>query len=119
MAAIEKDRILQYRGKDLCDEDGDKLGTIEEIYLDADTGSPEWALVHTGLFGSKRTFVPLRDPSEADDTLRVPFSKDMIKEAPRVDPNGQLTQSEEAELYRHYGMEYAGSEVPDAAPQDT
>ena len=38
MATLEKDRILQFRGRELCDRDGDKIGSIEEIYLDADSG---------------------------------------------------------------------------------
>src|SRR5919107_1745670 len=110
MATIQKDRILQFRGQDLCDRDGDKIGSIEEIYLDTQTGEPEWALVHTGLFGTKQTFVPLRDASEGDGTLRVPFEKSQVKDAPKVDPDGQLSQREEADLYRHYGMEYSESD---------
>jgi len=107
MATIQKDRILQLRGEDLCDRDGDKIGSVEEIYLDADTGAPEWALVKTGRFGGKGTFVPLRDAGEADGTLRVPFDKATVKDAPTMEPDGQLSRREEAELYRHYGMEYS------------
>ena len=107
MATVQKERLLQFRGQDLCDRDGDKLGTIDEIYLDAETNEPEWALVNTGLFGTKSTFVPLRDATEADGKLRVAFDKQTIKDAPKVDPNGQLSQREEAELYRHYGMGYS------------
>jgi hypothetical protein len=66
MATLDKDRILQYRGENLSDSNGDKIGSIEEIYLDAETDAPEWALVNTGMFGGKSTFVPLRDASEAD-----------------------------------------------------
>jgi uncharacterized protein (TIGR02271 family) len=107
MATIQKDRILQFRGQDLVDRDGEKIGTVEEIYLDAETNEPEWALVHTGLFGTKRTFVPLREASERDGMLSVPFEKSTVKDAPKVEANGQLSQSEESELYRHYGMEYS------------
>jgi uncharacterized protein (TIGR02271 family) len=107
MATIGKDRILEYRGQDLVDRDGDKIGSIEEIYLDTETNEPEWALVNTGMFGTKRTFVPLREASEADGSLRVPFEKGTVKDAPKVDPNGQLSQGEEGELYRYYGMEYS------------
>jgi len=107
MATIDKERILQHRGRDLCDRDGDKIGSIEEIYLDAETGEPEWALVHTGLFGTKRTFVPLRDADEAEGTLHVPFEKATVKDAPKLEAEGQLSQREEADLYRHYGMEYS------------
>jgi len=104
--SIEKDRMLEFRGEDLTDKNGEKIGRVEEIYLDADSGEPEWALVHTGLFGSKRTFVPLAGASEADGKLRVPIEKGTVKDAPQVEPNGQLSKAEEAELYGHYGIEY-------------
>src|SRR3954466_7186261 len=107
MATIQKDRILQFRGQDLRDRDGDKIGSIEEIYLDTQTGEAEGALVHTGLFGTKQTFVPIRDATEADGTLQVPFEKSQVKDAPKMDPDGQLSQQEEGNLYRHYGMAYS------------
>jgi uncharacterized protein (TIGR02271 family) len=107
MASLTKDRILQYRGENLADNDGDKIGSIEEIYLDAETNEPEWALVNTGLFGTKSTFVPLRDARDEGGTLRVPYEKAKVKDAPNMDADGQLSQNEEAELYRHYGLEYS------------
>src|SRR5215218_3687894 len=107
MGTIQKDRILQFRGEDLCDRSGDKLGSIEEIYLDAETNEPEWALIHTGLFGTKRTFVPIRDASESDGKLTVAFDKATVKDAPKVEANGQLSQREESELYRYYGIAYS------------
>lgn len=117
MGTLEKDRILQFRGEDLRDRDGDKIGSVTEIYLDAETGAPEWALVSTGLFGGKSTFVPLRDATEADGTLRVPFDKATVKDAPKMDPDGQLSQSEEAELYRYYDMEYSESRSGTGLPE--
>jgi hypothetical protein len=104
MAATDKDRILQFRGQALCDRDGEQLGTIEEIYVGAETSEPEWALVHTGLFGDKRTFVPLGGADEVDGSLRAAFAKDLVKDAPTVEPDGRLTQDEEAELFRHFGL---------------
>jgi len=117
MATIQKDRILQFRGQDLYDRDGDKIGGIEEIYLDAETNEPEWALVHTGLFGTKRTFVPLRDATEGDDRLSVPFEKGTVKDAPGIEANGQLSQREESELYRHYGLEYSEARSDSGLPE--
>ena len=96
------------RGQDLIGQDGDKLGKIEEIYLDTDTNQPEWALVTTGMFGTKQSFVPISGASREGDTITVPFDKDTVKDAPKVDPDGRLSGSEEAELYRHYGMSYSG-----------
>jgi hypothetical protein len=109
---MDKQRILEHRGSDLRDRDGDKIGSIDEIYLDAQTNEPEWALVNTGLFGTKRTFVPLTEVTEEDGTLTVPFDKSTVKDAPKVEPDGQLTHSEEEELYGYYGIDYR----PDARP---
>ena len=117
MATLDKDRILQFRGENLCDSDGDKIGSIEEIYLDAETDAPEWALVNTGLFGGKSTFVPLRDATEADGALRVPFDKATVKDAPKMDPNGQLSQSEESELYSYYNMDYSEGRSDTGLPE--
>jgi uncharacterized protein (TIGR02271 family) len=101
--------VLALRGQNLLSQDGDKLGTIEEIYLDTDTNQPEWALITTGLFGTKQSFVPISGAGRAENGLTVPFDKATVKDAPKVDPDGRLSESEEQELYRHYGMAY-GSE---------
>jgi len=117
MTTLQKDALLQKRGQELYDRDGDKIGTIEEIYLDNQTDQPEWALVNTGMFGTKSTFVPLQQADEDGDTLRVPFEKGQVKDAPKVDPDGQLSQREEAELYSHYGLDYSESRSDSGLPE--
>jgi uncharacterized protein (TIGR02271 family) len=111
--------VATWRGQDLRSSDDEKLGTIEEIYVDTDTGEPEWALITTGTFGTKQSFVPLREAAPASDGVSVPFSKATVKDAPKIDPDGQLSQPEEAELYRHYGLQYgenqSGSGLADDA----
>src|SRR5687767_3362494 len=120
METIQQERLSQLRGQDLYDSDGGKIGAIEEIYLDDETGQAEWALVKTGLFGSKSTFVPLRNATESDGSLRVPYDKGKVKDAPKLDADGHLTPSEEANLYRYYGMEYAESgSGPETSRSDT
>jgi uncharacterized protein (TIGR02271 family) len=117
VADLQKDRILQFRGQNLVDADGDKIGSIEEIYLDAETDAPEWALVNTGLFGTKSTFVPLRDASDHGGSLRVPYEKAKVKDAPKLDADGELSQSEESELYRYYGLEYSEARSDSGLPR--
>jgi uncharacterized protein (TIGR02271 family) len=91
-------------GQDVYDEDGDKIGSASEVYLDDDTGQPEWVTVRTGLFGTKESFVPIRDADLTDDGLRVHVDKDKVKDAPKIDAEGHLSPEEERELYRYYGM---------------
>jgi uncharacterized protein (TIGR02271 family) len=107
---VTKD-ILSWRGQELRSSDDGKLGTIEEIYLDTRTDEPEWALITTGLFGSKQSFVPLRDASQSDDGITVPFDKATVKDAPKIDPDGQLSREEETQLYRHYRLDYGEAEA--------
>jgi uncharacterized protein (TIGR02271 family) len=92
-------------GRDAVDQDGDKIGRIEEIYLDDQTGSPEWLAIKTGLFGKKLTFAPIAGCTADGDNLRLPYAKSLVKDAPKVDPDGHLEPEEEATLYRHYGRE--------------
>jgi sporulation protein YlmC with PRC-barrel domain len=96
--------ILDRRGDDLFDGNGDKIGTIEEVYLDAETDEPAWAVVQTGLLGTKRIFVPLRDATEGEEGVTVPYSKQTVKDAPEVDHDGAISKDEEAALLRHYGL---------------
>jgi uncharacterized protein (TIGR02271 family) len=103
--------VLALRGLDLIGRDEEKLGTIEEIYLDTDTGRPEWALVTTGLFGSKQSFVPIGGARHEGDRVSVAFDKATVKDAPKVDPDGQLSEREEQALYRHYGLEYGSGDT--------
>jgi uncharacterized protein (TIGR02271 family) len=95
---------------DVYEQDGDKIGKAGQVYLDNNSGEPEWVTVKTGLFGTKESFVPLRSASLTEGRIVVPFSKDRIKGAPRVDADGQLSPEEEDELYRYYELN-AGTET--------
>ena len=114
---MSTETVAQWRGADVVDQDGDKVGTVEEIYLDQQTDQPEWALVKTGMFGGKSTFVPLAGASPEGDNLRVPFQKDRIKDAPKIDPDQELSQQEEHELYSFYGMDYGESQSDTGLPE--
>ena len=90
------------------DDSGEKIGSASEVYLDDETGAPQWITVRTGLFGSKESFVPIHDADLTDDGLRVHVSKDRVKDAPRIDADGHLSPQEERGLYRYYGVGLGG-----------
>jgi uncharacterized protein (TIGR02271 family) len=98
--------IRTWEGRTLLDREGGRIGTIDAIYLDDRTGEPEWALVNTGLFGTKSSFVPLAQASQSDNDVLVPYDKQLVKDAPRVDPDQHLSEAEERQLWRHYGLDY-------------
>ncbi len=90
----------------MVDADGDQIGNIESIYVDDQTGQPEWALINTGLFGTKSTFVPLAQATPTGDQVQVPYQKQLVNDAPRIDPDQHLSESEEQQLWRHYSLDY-------------
>jgi uncharacterized protein YrrD len=96
----------EWEGRTVVDADGEKIGKIKAIYLDYDGRTPAWALVNTGLFGSKSSFVPLVDAAPVHEDVEVSVSKDQVADAPRVDADETLSADEEVELYRHYDIDY-------------
>lgn len=122
MASVDIDTALAWRGRTVRDPDGEKLGTLGEIYLDRESDLPEWASIKTGLFGRHESHVPLSavEPAGDGDDLRVPYTKAEVEAAPRVDPDVALSEDEERVLYEHYGREYTAGTGTDApATSDT
>jgi ribosomal 30S subunit maturation factor RimM len=89
-------------GAEVFDKDGERIGKLAEICV----GSPGLALVKTGLFGLRASFVPLAGSTMEGDVLVVPFHKTQVREAPAM-PKGEhrITHAQEAEVYRHYGVD--------------
>lgn len=106
---LETRTVARYIGTHLYSAaDSAKIGRIGQIYLDDATGRPEWVTISTGFLGTRETFVPIADAVPHEDGLAVPFSKDQVKHAPRVelDAGGHLSEVEEQALYRFYGAEH-------------
>lgn len=102
---ISEQNIASLIGGNVTDTDGHKIGTVGQIYVDPDTGRPNWATVATGFFGTSESFVPLyHAETTPDGHLQVPYSKDEVKEAPRVESDAELSDAEEDRLYEYYGL---------------
>ena len=97
-------RTLAGSGGNVVSTDGGKIGGIGQIYLDDATGDPTWVTAKTGLFGTKESFVPLEGARVQGDDVLVGYDKDKVKDAPRVDPDGNLSPEEEDQLYSYYGL---------------
>lgn len=107
----------------VLDSEGHKIGTVGELYLDDRTQDPSWASVKTGLFGMSESFVPLDEATADGDDIHVPYTKDQVKDAPRIDPDGHLEPADEERLHSHYGLSGHGDtgteRSADTADRDT
>jgi PRC-barrel domain len=103
---LSVEQLEPAKGADVTSGDGHPVGTVEGIYLDESTREPEWALVNTPWIGQRNTCVPLREATLEQGTLRVPYSLEQLRGAPTIDPDGSLSEGEEAELYSYYGIPY-------------
>jgi uncharacterized protein (TIGR02271 family) len=101
---ITQDMVSHLQKADVLDPEGDKIGTVGEVWLEEGSHEPTWVSVHTGLFGMKESFVPLQGAEARTDALHVTVRKDQVKDAPKVDADGHLSSAEERELYEHYGL---------------
>lgn len=97
------DPLLRHRSTVVTGE-GDKVGTVGVVYLDDADDRPSWVTVHTGLFGTRESFVPLEGAFVQGRDLVVAYPRDLIRHAPSVDRDGHLSAEDEAALYRHYGL---------------
>ena len=117
---ISQEQVRDVIGGTLVDSSGDKIGKIGQVYMDDQTGQPEWATVKTGMFGANESFVPLAEATLADSEVRVPYAKNQIHDAPVVDANdGHLDQTQEQHLYDHYGLPYSESASDSGLPGGT
>jgi hypothetical protein len=105
------DTVRGWQGRTMVDRDGDRIGSIEDIYTDDQSGEPEWALVKTGMFGTKSSFVPIVQASQRNGDVQVPFDKRLVKDAPSVEADEHLSEAEEQQLWRHYGLDYGADEA--------
>jgi uncharacterized protein (TIGR02271 family) len=104
-------------GKQLHDPDGNKIGKIADVYVDEQTNKPEWFAVTTGLFGTRMSFVPIARAAVYEDQIVVPFDKARVKDAPNAEPDGHLSEEEEARLYAHYGISYSDEQSRSGLPE--
>jgi uncharacterized protein (TIGR02271 family) len=94
--------VQQYIGMTAVDSEGDKVGKIEQVYLDDQTNEPVWVTVSTGLFGSRQSFAPLYGATAEGETVRLAVTKDLVKDAPNIEDDAHVTEGEQNALYQHY-----------------
>lgn len=103
---------------DVLDTEGEKIGTVGEVWLEEGSHAPSWVSVRTGLFGVKESFVPLTGAQAGRDGLHVTVRKDQVADAPQVSGDGRLSLDQERTLYEHYGLPHPRQAEPPTSGTD-
>jgi len=103
-AQIRLEELQSARGADVIDVQGEKVGELEDIYYDDDTGQPEWIGVKSGMVNKAKHLVPLEGARQAGGSLRIAFPKDRVEDTPEIEEE-HISPRTEAELYRIYGLQ--------------
>ncbi|GAA0443147.1 PRC-barrel domain-containing protein [Streptomyces stramineus] len=104
---IQSADLREWRGGDVIDTDGHKIGVLEAVYVDTSTDEPAMATVRTGLPTRHRLlFVPLDGAIVGPGYLKVTYAKALAKAAPSIGTDDVLPAEDEAALFKHYGLPY-------------
>jgi len=118
MAELPSERLFgdygEWPGRDVLDSSGDRLGDVREIYLDRDTGRPEWVLVE--VTDDQPRFVPLADASVEASAIRVAHTASVVRAAPTIGPEAHIDNDQERKLYEHYGIRYSEAQSESGLP---
>jgi sporulation protein YlmC with PRC-barrel domain len=99
--------VAEWHGKQLVDIDGEKIGKLEDVYVDVETDVPQFATVKEGFIGRHLTFVPLGGIKVGPDELQVAVTKAQVQAAPNLEQHGEeLSQEDESALYHHFELNY-------------
>jgi hypothetical protein len=112
------DVARRWKGRVVLDRTGDKLGSVLDVFYDAENDEPGWVLLGTAGSGSGTRLVPVAEAVEHGNELRVPYDRAFVEAAPGMDPAGRLWPQEEAELYAYYGLDYTGASLVDLDEED-
>lgn len=105
---MESVDIREWRGHDVLDENGKKIGSLESVYVDTATDLPFFATVTIGLPTKRRlAFVPLTGGLVGPGYVRVAFPKSLVKGAPAIETDGVLAAEQEPDVFGHYRLDYA------------
>jgi len=113
---IDSKDLQSIAGNTMTGQDGQKIGKIVDVYESTQDADGTFVTVHTGMFGGNASFVPLAKASLQGKDVVVPYDKALVKDAPRVEADQELTSAEEERLYQHYSLQRAASPAPAPAP---
>jgi hypothetical protein len=111
------DVARRWKGRVVLDRDGGKLGSVLDVFYDAENDEPGWVLLAADGDAGTR-LVPVAEAVEHGNELRVPYDRAVVLGAPGLETGGRLWPQEEADLYAYWGLPYTGASLVDLEEED-
>ncbi len=118
--------VAEWHGRMLVDRYGEKIGKLQDVYVDVETDEPQFATVKEGFIARHLTFVPLGGIKVGPDSLQAAVSKAQVEEPPptssstaRSSPRQMsqaCTTTSSSTTHRPRPRVDAGSPAADASP---
>src|SRR5215212_11218217 len=112
------DVARRWKARVVLDRSGDKLGSVLDVFYDAENDEPGWVLLRVADAGDSTRLVPVADAVEHGNELRVAYDRAFVEAAPGMEPGGRLWPQEEAELYAHYDLPFTGASLAEEDEED-
>ncbi|MWA05873.1 PRC-barrel domain containing protein [Actinomadura sp. LD22] len=104
---FEIEDIREWRGEDVVDASGSRIGELEAVYVDTATDQPSFATVKVGFPTRQRlVFAPLDGAVAGPGHVRLAHDKKRVKGAPSIGTDGELPASEEQAVFEYYDLPY-------------
>ena len=102
MGLPARDEAREWVGWTVVDREGTELGSCTAVLADESTGRPEWVYVEVE---GVSAVVPAVDADGSGGRVTVAVTQAQVTSAPSVGGALELSTDQEADLYRHYGIE--------------
>jgi hypothetical protein len=113
---LEESQLRAFIGRHVADRRGRLIGSVELIFDDRRSGTPEWIGVLTGLLRRQHVLVPVAGVERDRGRLRVPWPKETVRRAPTYGKHERggilglgeyrvaISEEKERAASAHYGL---------------
>jgi sporulation protein YlmC with PRC-barrel domain len=103
--SLDEDRARRLAGCKVTDENGKSVGTVDGLWMDANSRRVEFVGVKSNAFAGKVHVMPAGDAQiiEDDSLVKLRYPATLIKKAPSFSPGAELASVEKEEINQYCG----------------
>jgi uncharacterized protein YrrD len=106
---VNLESFNEWRGEDVVDPGGDRIGKLDRVYYDTTTDQPLFLGVMTGHLFHHLVLVPVAGTTVGRDRISTDRAKSVVEHSPTIDPDDELSADVESAVFDYYGLPYDGA----------